>query len=136
MQVSSARLSVAERVDIIVDFSKTSAKRLYLVNRLEQVNGRGPTGKVLNPGTPIVQINIGAAAPDFSRDPATGPFPLRPLPDIDFAALLARADKAPKRTWKFDPGNGAWQVNGKLFDDKRVSRLLKNPLPRRERIGF
>jgi FtsP/CotA-like multicopper oxidase with cupredoxin domain len=124
VQVSSVRLSVAERADIIVDFSKTNAKRLYLVNRLEQVNGRGPTGKVLNPGTPIVQINIGAAAPDSSRDPATGPFPLRQLPDIDFAALLARADKAQKRTWKFDRGNGAWQVNGKLFDDTRISAKI------------
>ncbi len=32
VQVNSVRLSVAERVDIVVDFAKTSAKRLYLVN--------------------------------------------------------------------------------------------------------
>ena len=67
IQVSSVRLAVAERVDIIVDFSKIKASRLYLVNRLEQVNGRGPTGKILTPGTPIVQINIGATAPDLQR---------------------------------------------------------------------
>ncbi len=54
IQVPSVRLAVAERVDIIVDFSKVRASRLYLVNRLEQVNGRGPTGKILTPGTPVV----------------------------------------------------------------------------------
>ena len=64
VQVNSVRIAVAERVDIIVDFSKIKASRLYLVNRLEQVNGRGPTGSVLSPGTPIIQINVGASAPD------------------------------------------------------------------------
>ena len=70
------------------------ASRLYLVNRLEQVNGRGPTGNILTPGTPIVQINIGAAAPDYSVDPAAAPLVMRTLPDPDFNALLARAAKA------------------------------------------
>jgi FtsP/CotA-like multicopper oxidase with cupredoxin domain len=122
VQVNSVRLSVAERVDVIVDFSKIAASRLYLVNRLEQVNGRGPTGKVLTPGTPIVQINVGGTAPDFSRDPTVGgPFALRPLPDPDFKALQARAAKAKTRTWKFERGNGAWQVNGRFYDPDVVN---------------
>jgi hypothetical protein len=45
IQLSSVRIAVAERVDIIVDFSKIKAARIYFVNRLEQINGRGPTGK-------------------------------------------------------------------------------------------
>src|SRR5216684_3165376 len=53
--VTSARIAVAERVDVIVDFSKFQGSRVYLVNRLDQVNGRGPTGKILSPGTPIIQ---------------------------------------------------------------------------------
>ena len=124
VQVNSVRLSVAERVDIIVDFSMTPATRLYLVNRLEQVNGRGPTGKIMDPGIPIIQLNIGSPAPDFSRDPADpklGPFTLRPLPDPDFGALLARADKARKRVFRFERGDGAWQVNGKFFDQNVVN---------------
>ena len=94
VQVSSVRLGVAERADIIVDFSNISAQRLYIVNRLEQVNGRGPTGKMLTPGNPVVQINIGSrpAQKDHSVDPSGGGtgtvgIPLRPLPDPDFAAL-------------------------------------------------
>src|ERR1700712_1180441 len=66
VQVTSVRVAVAMRVDIIVDFSKCATSRLYLVNRLEQVNGRGPTGKILTPGAPILQLNIGAPAPDYS----------------------------------------------------------------------
>ena len=61
VQVTSVRIAVAERVDIIVDFSKIKASRIYFVNRAEQVNGRGPTGKTLSPGTPVLQVNIGAA---------------------------------------------------------------------------
>jgi FtsP/CotA-like multicopper oxidase with cupredoxin domain len=125
ISVTNVRLSVAQRVDIIVDFSKVKAQRLYLVNRLEQVNGRGPTGRVLNPGTPIVQINItGNAVSDDSVDPAAGPLMMRPLPDVDFAALQARAAKAPVRIWRFERGNGAWQVNGKLFDENIVSASI------------
>jgi FtsP/CotA-like multicopper oxidase with cupredoxin domain len=130
VKVSSVRLSVAERADIIVDFSKTSAKRLYLVNRLEQVNGRGPTGKILTPGTSIVQINIsplpsGIKDPsiDFS-DPKNADVILRRLPDPDFTALLARADKAKTRSWEFDRGNGNWQVNGQLFDPDVISAKI------------
>ncbi len=124
IQTSSVRLAVAERVDIIVDFSKVKTSRLYFVNRLEQINGRGPTGKILSPGTPIVQINIGAAAPDYSVDPAAAPLVMRTLPDPDFNALLARAAKAPTRTWRFERGSGGWMVNGKFFDENVVSAAI------------
>ena len=126
VKVTSVRLAEADRVDIIVDFSKTKASRLYLVNRLEQVNGRGPTGKVLSPGTPIVQLKIGAAAPDYSRDPEDpklGTFQLRPLPDPDFKALQALTAKAKTRVFRFERGNGAWQVNGKFYDENDISAL-------------
>ena len=55
VQVTSYRVGVAERVDIIVDFNKIAQRfgnpaRIRLENRLEQVNGRGPTGKILAAG--------------------------------------------------------------------------------------
>ena len=62
VQVTSVRIAVAERVDIIVDFSKIKASRLYFVNRAEQINGRGPTGKTLSPGTPVLQVNLTGGA--------------------------------------------------------------------------
>jgi len=116
---------VAERVDIIVDFSKIKSNRVYFVNRAEQVNGRGPTGKTLSPGQPVLQVNLtGPVLPsgtDDSADPSVGAvgnvgMKLRDLPDMDFAALNARAAKATQRTWRFERGAGGWMVNGKFFD--------------------
>ena len=42
VQVSSVRIGPAERVDVIIDFSKFAGKTIYLENRLNQLNGQGP----------------------------------------------------------------------------------------------
>ena len=42
VQVQSVRIGPAERVDVIIDFSKFAGKTLYLENRLNQLNGQGP----------------------------------------------------------------------------------------------
>src|SRR5258708_7513624 len=42
VQVQSVRIGVAERVDIIIDFSQFAGKTIYLENRLNQLNGQGP----------------------------------------------------------------------------------------------
>src|SRR5215471_1296183 len=42
IQVQSVRIGPAERVDVIIDFSKFAGKTLYLENRLNQLNGQGP----------------------------------------------------------------------------------------------
>ena len=76
VQVTSSRFSVAERVDVIVDFTGQAGKTFYLENRLEQQDGRGPTGVVLGAGqgTKILQIVVdGPVVPDNSIDPATIP---------------------------------------------------------------
>ena len=134
IQVNSVRLAVAERADIMIDFSKfpTGTKTLYLVNRLEQINGRGPTGRILSPGQPVVKIVIGSdphrplgtMPKDNSFDPTTGILKMRNLPDPDFNALLARAAKAKTRTWRFERANGGWAVNGALFDENMVSAAI------------
>ena len=50
------RLGVAERADIVVDFARFPlGTQLYLVNRLEQPDNRGPT-KVQAPGTRRAQV--------------------------------------------------------------------------------
>jgi hypothetical protein len=60
VEVESVRISVAERADVIIDFSKYAGKTLYIENRLEQEDGRGPTGKVLAAGrgklVPITEL--------------------------------------------------------------------------------
>jgi FtsP/CotA-like multicopper oxidase with cupredoxin domain len=131
VQVTSVRIAVAERVDIIVDFSKIKAQRIYFVNRAEQVNGRGPTGKTLSPGTPVLQVNLTLPlnGTDTSADPSKGQvgavgMKLRDLPDMDFAALQAKAAKLPSRTWRFERGSGGWMVNGKFFDENVINAAI------------
>jgi FtsP/CotA-like multicopper oxidase with cupredoxin domain len=72
----------AERYDIVIDFAKAKARgaaRLYLVNLLQQTNGRKPDGAVsirqamtgveADPAVgPFLEFRIGNTAPDKSAD--------------------------------------------------------------------
>jgi FtsP/CotA-like multicopper oxidase with cupredoxin domain len=114
VQVNSSRFSVAERVDVIVDFTGQAGKTFYLENRLEQEDGRGPTGNILGAGqgTKILKIVVdGPAVPDNSIDPATIPAN-QPVYFYGFP----NTNDAPRitRTFHFERGNGQWQVNGQL----------------------
>jgi len=105
------RLGVAERGDIVVDFSKFPiGTELYLVNRLEQADTRGP-GNVKAPGTKVLKflVDRNAPAPDQSQVPTA----LRPMPDYPSAAQMAAL---PRRRWVFARSGGMWTVNNQLFD--------------------
>ena len=134
VQVSSVRLSVAERVDIIVDFSQD--QRIAALSGQPAGAGEWPRANRQHPHArhAVLQINLtGGMVSDDSVDPSgggSGPsgIPLRPLPDPDFAALQKLAAKAKTRTWRFERGNGAWQVNGRFFDPDVVNaRSHRNP---------
>lgn len=117
LTMKKVRLAPAERADIVIDFSQYPiGTRLYMVNKLEQTNGRGPSGKILSPGTQILRFDVAANPPvaDASQVPAS----LRPQPPIPSAEELKRL---PRRVWSFDRSNGGWTVNGKLFDVRSIS---------------
>ena len=104
------RLGVAERADIVVDFAMFPlGTQLYLVNRLEQPDTRGPT-KVQAPGTRVLKIIVdrNPPEPDVSRVLRI----LRPLRQPTAAEIAA----APVRRWVFERRNGMWAVNGQFFD--------------------
>ncbi|WP_437688325.1 multicopper oxidase family protein [Sorangium sp. So ce176] len=105
----SVRVAVAERVDVIVDFSDTNiGDRIILENRLEQDDGRGPTGDILpaGRGNAVLRFDVDRDAPDPSRVPAS----LRPLPAINVAEAAA------VRVWELDRRRGAWAINDEFFD--------------------
>lgn len=114
VQVNSARFSVAERVDVIVDFTGQAGKTFYLENRLEQEDGRGPTGNVLGAGQgeKILKIVVdGPSVPDNSIDPATIPANQA----VYFYGFPNTNDQERiTRTFRFERGNGQWQINGQL----------------------
>lgn len=101
----SIYLSVAQRVDVIIDFSQFKAgDSLYLQNRLEQLSGRGPTGRILTEPADIMRFDV---TDKPTRDNSCIPDKLRPTPAVCLNEVRQR------RTWTFDYRGGMWTVNGK-----------------------
>jgi FtsP/CotA-like multicopper oxidase with cupredoxin domain len=117
VQVSSVELGVAERADVIIDFSRFKpGQSIYLENRLEQNDGRGPTGNVLAAGQGNFVLRFDIVLPavtDNSADPVTARF--YDLPPINLSNAVTR-------TFRFERGNGQWQINGR-FADCNVNRF-------------
>lgn len=114
LTVQSVRIGVAERRDVIVDFSTARiGDRIYLQNRLEQVNGRGPTGKIVSPGDNLIEFRVVGDAQDPSRIPST----MLPLPE--------RTLPAQAREWVFERSGGAWMINKVFFDPDVITAFPK-----------
>ena len=113
LTADNVHLGIAERADVVVDFSKVPfGSRLFLRNRLKQDRGRGPDedDPRLRTGVPVLRFDVvqPLAAPDKSRVPAI----LRPLEAIETLIAEARIE----RRFRFKRDNNLWAVNNKLFD--------------------
>lgn len=112
LQKTNIVISVAERNDIIIDFKvlqQMGISTVYLENRMEQDDGRGPDEGTLpaGQGNYLMKINIGAAPPsDPSVDPATNPS-FYALPPNNLTPLVTRS-------FDFERKNGMWAVNDKF----------------------
>ncbi len=125
VQVESVRLSVAERADVIIDFSQFAGKTIYLENRLEQVDGRGPRENILAAGQGNLLLQIIVDLPtvaDHSVDPGT-------MPQFFFLPDPPAQTKV-TRFFKFDRSNGMWAINGRLMDDRVRFRIQQNTAER------
>ncbi len=106
----SVKLAVAERADIVVDFSKYPVGTvLFMVNRQLQGRTRGPRG-VTGTGERVLKIvvNRDPPKPDLSQVPEV----LRPLRPITQEEI----DSAVVRRFEFNRSGGLWTINEKLFD--------------------
>ncbi|MFY9825761.1 MAG: multicopper oxidase domain-containing protein [Thermoanaerobaculia bacterium] len=115
LDTESVFLGVAQRVDVILDFSAYKpGDHVYIHNRLQQLNGAGPTGARLdfdNPETNLLRFDVvPLTAPDNSRIPDQ----FRPWPRIDLAEVRR------ERVWTFDYEGGLWTINGHVMDPNRV----------------
>lgn len=124
IKVNNVVISVAERMDIVIDFAKWAGKTLYLENRWEQDDGRGPKENIeesdplpAGQGNFLLQFRVEAGTfPDNSVNFETT--------QVQFYALPPREAPRVTRNFKFERGNGQWQINGKLFPaDCGVVRL-------------
>src|SRR6266436_1835201 len=132
VKVNSVRIGVAERVDVIVDFSSFAGKTIYLENRLRQINGMGPVppqglvpgqvecsdafGNVLSDILPAGQGNLllqfrvsSKKVTDNSVNPAIDKPTFYALPDTTATPRVTR-------TFQFDRLNGQWSINGQFMD--------------------
>ncbi len=127
VEVLSSRISVAERMDIIIDFSKFQpGTSIFLENRLEQTDGRGPTDKILpaGQGDLLVRFDIVLPpVPDNSQDPAT----ITKFYDLPDTTATPRVT----RTFRFERQNGQWAINQKLMTCQEVRfRVKRNSVER------
>lgn len=115
VKVTSFKQSVAERFDIILDFSMYApGTEIILVNRAEQRSGRGPTGALLTPGFQVLKFIVGSEKPvDNSRIPLK----MRPLPSI--TQPVART-----RSWTFKRTLNDWTINDQVFDRNVISATI------------
>ena len=107
---TKVRLGVAERGDIVVDFSRYPiGTELYVVNRMRQDDTRGPKD-VQAPGTRLLKIIVDRDPPE--TDVSRVPTQLRPLRPLDPAEIAA----APVRRFEFARKNGLWTINNELVN--------------------
>lgn len=121
--VNSIYLGVSQRTDVIIDFSEFGAgSRVYLVNELEQENGRGPTERRIRrawyatdddffKANAIIAFEV---EPDPADDQSRIPLVLRELPPVEYSEVKR------ERLWEFDYDGGLWTINGNIFDPTRI----------------
>jgi FtsP/CotA-like multicopper oxidase with cupredoxin domain len=110
--VGSVRLAVGDRSDLVVDFSGLpSGTELYLVNGMEQRDGRGPTGRTLPPRLrqKVLKLIVDGSL-DTRGDPSRVPDRFFDLPPVDLAEVVT------ERTFVLGRTNGGWSINGKPSD--------------------
>jgi FtsP/CotA-like multicopper oxidase with cupredoxin domain len=119
MNQTKLALGMAERGDIIIDFSAFPiGSEVFLVNRVQQDDTR-KIKAIKSPGDQVLKfiVDRNPTEPDNSRVLTATTF-MRALPPIDLTEVAAR------RTFVFERKNGVWVVNGKIFN---INSIEANP---------
>jgi FtsP/CotA-like multicopper oxidase with cupredoxin domain len=115
VEVSDLLLGTAERYEVIVDFSKYPVGTKVI---LQNTVAPDPFGDPIDPDKirEIMRFDV----TDDAVDPSSVPADLAPALDVD------PAQSVQTRTWRFERENGAWAINGQLFDGNRIDAFPKN----------
>lgn len=114
---TSVRIAVAERADIVIDFSQYPiGTELYLVNRLIQTRSRMPDD--LGGANRVMKFIVDRYPPE--QDMSQVPDVLRELPPLDPAEIAA----APVRRWVFERKNGMWAINNQFFNPSSARAVI------------
>jgi FtsP/CotA-like multicopper oxidase with cupredoxin domain len=115
VEVKNLMIVPAERMDVIIDFSKYQiGQSVFLNNILEQTDGRGPKGFLKKPQN-IMRFDVVSDA----ADPSVVPKALRPLPPINLNEVVKN------RLFDLGRSNGSWVINGELYDPNVFAAEIK-----------
>jgi FtsP/CotA-like multicopper oxidase with cupredoxin domain len=125
VETQSVYLSVAQRVDVIMDFSGyRPGDHVFLHNLLDQRSGAGPATRPIDPaavsrnpldfGDPETFLLRFDVVPPKGKDESRIPDYFRPLPEVN----LAEAKQT--RLWRFDYDGGLWTINERIMDPNRI----------------
>jgi len=118
VEAKSIFLGVAQRVDVIIDFSQYKVgDKIYLENRLDQHHGHGPSGRLITEPDEITKhrlMRFDVVGPEVVDDQSRIPDFFRPFPPVDLDSVQQR------RVWAFDYDGGLWTINGAEMDPNRI----------------
>lgn len=120
--VEEVELWVANRADVVVDFSEFEAgDQVILTNHLEmRSTGEGPSGRRLELGDPLSEVMMFQVTDEQPEDPSRVPERLiSGQPTIDFREVRR------ERLFTFDYDNGLFTVDGRLMDPNRVDAAIE-----------
>ncbi|HEY1215976.1 MAG TPA: multicopper oxidase domain-containing protein, partial [Bryobacteraceae bacterium] len=116
VEAKSVFLGVAQRVDVVIDFSQyEEGDHIFLENRLQQHHGHGPSQRLVTDPDEIARHRllrfdvVGGEVEDPSRIPDF----FRSFPPVDLDSVRQR------RLWTFDYDGGLWTINGREMDPNR-----------------
>ena len=113
------------RRDVIIDFSQYPiGTEITFDNVAEQINGRIPSGRVLNPGSSVLKFIVDRDAIGAEQDFSQVPPSLRALPVMDLATAQQH-----QRTFVFGRKNAIWAINDNFFDGENAAFTVKQGQP-------
>ena len=130
-EITNFMIAMAERVEVVVDFSKPpfsdepDGAAIYVENRLAQNDGRRPEDGLRSRGDYLLQFILDG--PPERADPSQVPDVLRWHPQTIDQSVL---NNAVRRQFRFDRSHGAWTINGQLAGhlEKPIARSkLRQP---------
>jgi FtsP/CotA-like multicopper oxidase with cupredoxin domain len=114
-EITSFMIAMAERVEVVIDFSKFADKtELFIENRLRQDDGRKPDG-LMSSGPRILKFIVDGDPP--RPDPSQVPDVLRPFQAISDEKIAAAYSNL--QVFRFDRSHGGWTINGEFVDLER-----------------
>lgn len=123
IEVSNFELVQGQRQDVVIDF-RDAPDEVYLENIMAQTKGRKPDG--IDPARRIMLMKFEVSGPNSSEPATAEGTVIRGFAGIDPGGQFSfhrPEEVVATRRFRFDRFNGAWTVNGQLFNSRRADAV-------------